>query len=109
MTPSSLDMWLMMGAAGLLTFLTRFSFIALLGRVNAPVWLTRLLSFVPPAVLTAIIVQGVLIQNGALIHSVANPKLLAAMIAGGVAWRTKNALLTIAVGMAALLILSAVL
>ena len=101
--------WLMIIAAGAFTFLTRLSFIALLGRVNAPEWLTRLLSFVPPAVLTAIIFRDVLIQNGAFISSVASPKLLAAIIAGGVAWRTKNVLATIAVGMAALLILHAVL
>lgn len=104
-----MNAWLMVIAAGVLTFLTRLSFIALLGRLNPPVWLTRLLSFVPPAVLSAIIFRDVLIQNGALISTVANPKLLAALVAGGVAWRTKNALLTILVGMVVLLIAHAVL
>ena len=108
MSAGSLNVWLMIVAAGIATFLIRLSFIALLGRLNAPEWFTRLLSFVPPAVLSAIIFRDVLIQNGALINSIANPRLLAALIASVVAWHTKNALITIGVGMAALILLHAV-
>lgn len=108
MSAASFNVWLMIAAAGIATFLIRLSFIALLGKLNAPEWFTRLLSFVPPAVLSAIIFRDVLIQNGALINTLANPRLLAALIAGVVAWRTKNALITIGIGMAALIILNAV-
>ena len=102
----SLIIWLTLFAAGLLTFLTRLSFIALLGRLNTPAWFTRLLRFVPPAVLSAIIFRDVLIQNNSIAISLGNLKLIAALIAIIVAWRTKNTLLTIAAGMAALLILT---
>ena len=95
--------WLTLLAAGALTFLTRLSFIALLGRLNTPTWFTRMLRFVPPAVLSAIIFQGVFLPSGSLQVSLGNPRLLAALIAILIAWRTKNTLLTIGAGMLALL------
>ena len=101
-----MSVWLTLLIAGALTFLTRFSFIALLGRLNTPAWFTRLLRFVPPAVLSAIIFRDVLMPTGTLAFSPSNLKLIAAIIAIGVAWRTKNTLLTIAIGMLALLILT---
>jgi len=86
---------------GLLTFATRLSFIALLGRFEAPEIITRALRFVPPAVLSAIIFPELLLRDGAWVTPWANPRLLAGIIAGLVAWRTRNVLLTIAVGLAA--------
>jgi branched-subunit amino acid transport protein len=88
-----------------LTFLTRLSFIVLLGKFDALLWLTRALRFVPTAVLTAIIVPDLVLKGGALAISPTNARLIAGVIAIGVAWRTKNALITIGVGMAALLVL----
>lgn len=101
-----MTIWLTLAAAGALTFLTRLSFIALLGRLNTPQWFIRMLRFVPPAVLSAIIFRDVLIVNGAPSIDLSNLKLLAALVAVVVAWRTKNTLLTILAGMAALLVLS---
>lgn len=92
-------------AGGVLTFLTRLSFILLLGRVETPDWLTRALRFVPPAVLSAIVFQEVLIRDGALALALDNLRLPAALLAGLIAWRSGNTLLTIAVGMAALWVL----
>ena len=69
-------------------------------------WLA--LRLVPPAVLSAIIFPELLRPNGALDISFGNPRLLAGIIAALVAWHTKNALLTIGVGMAALWVLQAV-
>jgi branched-subunit amino acid transport protein len=92
-------------AGGVLTFLTRLSFILLLGRIETPNWLTRALRFVPPAVLSAIIFQEVLIRDGALALSLDNLRLPAALLAGFIAWRTGNTLLTIAAGMVALWVL----
>lgn len=97
--------WLTFILAGALTFLTRLSFIVLLGKFNAPLWLTRALRFVPPAVLTAIIVPDLVLKAGALAIAPTNARLLAGLIAIAVAWHTKNALLTIGVGMATLLLL----
>lgn len=88
--------------AGLLTFGIRLSFIALLGKVELPPVLTRALRFVPPAVLSAIILPEVLVRDGALDLRTGNVRIVAGVLAAVVAWRTRNVVLTIAVGMAVL-------
>jgi branched-subunit amino acid transport protein len=45
-----MNLWLLFGAAGLLTFLIRLSFIAAEGRYRAPAWFVAALPFVPIAV-----------------------------------------------------------
>jgi branched-subunit amino acid transport protein len=91
-----------LAVAGLLTFATRLSFIALLGRVELPPLLVRALRFVPPAVLSAIVFTEFLVRDGAPDLSRGNVRLLAGAAAALVAWKTRNVLLTIGVGMAAL-------
>lgn len=96
--------WFIMLSLGLLTFLTRLSFIALHNRWTPPELFRRALHYVPVAVLTAIIVPELLIDPGGLGAATApllNPRLLAGGVAIFVAWRTKNTALTIMVGMAA--------
>src|SRR5512139_2692415 len=94
--------WLTMFFAGLVTFGIRLSFILLLGKVELAPSLRRALRFVPPAVLTAIIFPELLLHSGSLDISLGNARLLAGLLAILVAWRTKNAVLTILAGMAAL-------
>ena len=95
--------WLpVLALAGLLTFATRLSFIALLGRVETPPLLARALRFVPPAVLSAIILPELLVRGGEVQLSLRNPRLLAGALAAVVGWRSRNVLVTIGVGMAAL-------
>jgi branched-subunit amino acid transport protein len=94
---------------GLITYGIRLSMILLLGRVRISEDWQRALRLVPPAVLSAIIFPELLRPAGSLDISLGNARLLAGIIAAVVAWRTKNALLTIGVGMAALWILQAVL
>jgi branched-subunit amino acid transport protein len=101
--------WPALIAAGLVTFATRLSFIALLGRAEAPPLLARALRFVPPAVLSAIILPELLLRRGVLRVDLGNERLLAGTLAALVAWWTKSVLATIAVGMAALWILQAAL
>lgn len=91
-----------LAVAGLVTFATRLSFIALLGRVDVPPFFRRALRYVPPAVLSAIVFTEILVRDGAPDLSPGNVRLLAGAAAAVVAWRTRNVLLTIAVGMAAL-------
>jgi len=91
--------------AGFLTFATRLSFIALLGRVETPPLLARALRFVPPAVLSAIVFPELLLREGKVDASLHNLRLLAGLLALLVAWRTRSVLLTIGVGMAALWLL----
>jgi len=101
--------WLTMIGVGILTFLIRFSFIALLERWQAPAIVRRALRFVPVAVLTAIIIPELVLNTGALNLSPANPRLLAALAAVLVAWKTKIIVLTIIAGMVAFWLLGLVL
>ncbi|MBI4674053.1 MAG: AzlD domain-containing protein [Chloroflexi bacterium] len=96
------NLWLTIIACGVVTFLIRLSFIALHERVAMPDWFTRALTFVPVAVLSAITLPEIVIQNNALVASPFNARIIAALLAVLVAWRTKNVWATIGVGMAAL-------
>lgn len=102
-------LWFTIITVGLLTFGIRLSFIALLGRAQIAPLLQQALRFVPVAVLSALIAPALLIPNGTLALSLTNSRLLAGLLAILVAWRTKNILLTILVGMVCLLILQTVL
>lgn len=95
--------WVML-LGGLVTFLIRLSFIALEGRYVAPEVFKRALPLVPVAALSALVLPELLLDHGAL-SRLDNPRLLAGGIAMLVAWRWKNATLTIAAGFTALLLL----
>ena len=96
---------LMLIVIGIITFSFRLSFIALMDKLRLPLVLQRALRFVPAAALTAIITPELFIQNGAIFISPMNVRLIAGILAVIVAWRTKNTLLTIAVGMITLWVL----
>ncbi len=97
-------LWLTVFAAGAVTYLTRLSFIAAHGRVYPPTWFTRALTFVPVAVLSAIIFPDLVVPGGRLNLSPANPQLLAGACAAAAAWRSGNVWLTILVGMIVLFV-----
>ncbi len=101
-----MKLWLVFLAGGLLTYLTRLSFIALFGRQEVPELVQRGLRFVPPAVLAAIIFQELLIRSGQIDISLSNLRLVAGLIAGAVAWRTRQPLLVILAGMGVLMLLT---
>ncbi len=91
---------------GAITFALRLSFIALLGRIKLPASVKRGLEFVPPAVFAGLILPDLLrytIIAPLSLHMGA--RLIAGTIAVVVAWRTKNVLLTIGIGLAVLLLL----
>ena len=100
-----MNIWLVFLLGGLLTFGMRFIFIYLLGRFEVPEMVRRALRFVPPAVLTAIVVPELVIRSGQMDVSLMNFRLLAGVAAILVAWRTKNPLLTILGGIVVLLLL----
>ena len=102
------NLWLIIIGMGLVTFGIRLVPIVLLGRIEIPLIVQRALRFVPPAVLTAIVVPELLYRNDQIDVSLTNARLLAGLIAIVVAWRTKNALITIGAGMIALWVLQAV-
>jgi branched-subunit amino acid transport protein len=94
-------------AIGLATFTIRLSFISLFDKVEIPDLVRRALRFVPPAVLTAIIIPELLMPTGSMDLSFGNDRLVAGLLAAVVAWRTKNVVLTILVGMLILYLLQA--
>jgi branched-subunit amino acid transport protein len=102
-----MSIWLIFLAIGLGTFSSRYSFIALFGRSEPPVWLRRALRFVPAAALSAIIFPEYLYRSGTLDLSPTNARLIAGLCAAVIAWRTKSTLLTLAVGMIMLWLLQA--
>lgn len=82
------------------TFGVRYPVLALVGRISLPKGVERALKFVPAAVLTAIILPAMLIPDGRTWSvSLGNPYWVSGLLAGVVAWRTKNLLLTIVIGM----------
>ena len=90
---------ILIGGMALVTFLIRYPILAVLGRVTLPEPVIRALGYVPVAVLTAIIVPEMLIREGAITLTMNNAYLIAGVFAGIIAWRTKNLLLTIVLGM----------
>jgi branched-subunit amino acid transport protein len=101
--------WLTMLLAGLVTFAIRLSFIWIVGQRSVPPLLRRALRLVPPAVLTGIIFPEVFMPAGQLDISFGNARLLAAVLAVLIAWRTRNVVLTIIVGMLSLWLLQGIL
>ena len=100
-----MNIWLVLLLGGLITFGMRFSLIYLFGRLEVPQTMRRALHYVPPAVLSAIILPELFYHEGILEIVFTNTRLLAGLIAILVAWFSKDTLLTIILGMIALLIL----
>ena len=100
-----MKLWLAIIGMGIITYGIRLSMILLLEKVNISDQLKQALRFVPPAVLSAIIFPELLRPGGSLDVSLGNDRLIAGLLAMIIAWRTKNVLLTIAVGMAGLWLL----
>ena len=96
-----MTLWLVMIAGGLLTFLTRLSFIAAEGRFAVPRWFRAALPYVPVATLTAIIVPELARPGGPWDLSLRNSRLVAGAVAVIVAAVSRSVLLTIVVGFAA--------
>jgi branched-subunit amino acid transport protein len=99
------NIWLIMLIGGLITFGMRFSLIFLFGKFEIPLTMRKALHYVPPAVLSAIILPELLYRANQLDLSLGNTRLLAGIVAILVAWYSKNTLLTILAGMIALLLL----
>ncbi|HEX4206177.1 MAG TPA: AzlD domain-containing protein [Ktedonobacteraceae bacterium] len=91
--------WLMILAIGVITYAIRLSFIVFFGKMEIPPRLLSILRFVPIAVLSAIILPQLFLPNNTITASLANPRWIAGILAVLVAWRTRNVLLTIVVGM----------
>lgn len=94
---------LMIAGMAIATFTIRYSMFAASSRITLSPAVLNALRYVPPVVLTAIVVPEVLMMDGSLHISVMNARLVGAIAATIVGAFTQNLLLTIIVGMAAFL------
>ena len=84
---------------GLITFLTRFSMIALLKKEMFNDRIREVLSYVPSAIFPAIIFPAIFLDNFGSIQLEDNPKILASIIAMIIGIFSKNVLATIFSGL----------
>jgi branched-subunit amino acid transport protein len=97
----TLKLWSVVAIVGALNYLSRLSFIAIFAHRSVPVLLARAFRYVPAAVLTALIVPMIVhVPDEAFSASL--PRIIAALVAGVVAFGTRSTLATLAIGMLAL-------
>ena len=92
--------WALIIFCGLITFLTRFSMIALLKKEMFNDRIREILSYVPSAIFPAIIFPAIFLDNIGSIEIEDNPKILAAIIAMLVGIFSRSILATIFAGLA---------
>ena len=92
--------WSVIIYCGLITFLTRFSMIALLKKEMFNDRIREILSYVPSAIFPAIIFPAIFLDNIGSIEIEDNPKILAAIIAMLVGIFSRSILATIFAGLA---------
>lgn len=99
--------WLAIVLSGVVTYLVRSVFFLLAGHMTAlPPTVQELLRMIPAAALAALAIPPLFRPGGAgTALTLVSPELLAGIVAGLVAWRTKNLLATIATGLGAVLLL----
>ncbi len=99
--------WWTILLAGIGTYSMRASFLAVAHRmVQVPPWALRILRQIPPAALAALVLPAFLRPEGHV--DLLQAKFGAGVLAALVAWRTRNAVLTLVVGMGALLLIQLV-
>ena len=97
------EIWMIAGMA-VVTFGIRYLMFPLSGKIKFPKLIENGLAYVPPVVLTAIIVPCVFMPSGDTINlSLENPYLIGGITAGIVGGIYKNLLITIIVSMAVFL------
>jgi len=92
--------WVLIIYCGLITFLTRFSMIAILKKEMFNDKIREVLSYVPSAIFPAIIFPAIFLDNTGSLQIENNPKILAAIIATIVGIFTRNIIATIFSGLA---------
>jgi branched-subunit amino acid transport protein len=97
--------WAIMIVTGFATFLMRFSMFSRLIHRALPPALDRYLTYVPIAVLSAIIAASVFISPETQMPTIWNTRVLAAVLAMAVAFRTKSVIATLIAGLGALWVL----
>jgi len=97
--------WLIICAVSLVTFGMRASFMVFADPHRFPHAFRQALTFVPPAVLAAIVAPGLLLRDGLLDLSLSNERLFAGLAAIVATIFVRNATAAIAAGMSTLWLL----
>jgi branched-subunit amino acid transport protein len=97
--------WLLIVGMFVVTFGTRFFLFAFAQKIAFPAWLSHALSFVPVAVLTAIIVPAIAMPKGELWVSAHNPWLVAGIASAIICMVFRHLLTTIVGGMLVFILL----
>ena len=92
--------WFLIIYCGLITYLTRFSMIALLKKEMFNDRIREVLSYVPSAIFPAIIFPAIFVDSSGSFELTDNPKILAAIIATCVGIFSRSILATIFSGLA---------
>ena len=92
--------WALIIYCGIITYLTRFSMIAILKKEMFNDKIREVLSYVPSAIFPAIIFPAIFLDNEGSFQFEDNPKILAAAIAMIIGILTKNIIATIFSGLA---------
>ena len=92
--------WTLIIYCGLITYLTRFTMIALIKKEMFNDRIREILSFVPSAIFPAIIFPAIFIDETGLFQIEENPKILAAIIAMVIGILSRSIIATIFSGLA---------
>ena len=92
--------WALIIYCGLITYLTRFSMIALIRKEMFNDRIREILSFVPSAIFPAIIFPAIFLDNNGLFQIEDNPKIIAAIIAMIIGVFSRSIIATIFSGLA---------
>ena len=92
--------WALIIYCGLITYLTRFSMIALIKKEMFNDRIREVLSYVPSAIFPAIIFPAIFLDNSGLILTENNPKIIAAIIATIIGIFSRSIIATIFSGLA---------
>jgi branched chain amino acid efflux pump len=106
----TLKLWAVIAIVGSLNYLSRLSFIAIFSRRHIPALLARAFRYVPAAMLTALVLPMIVATpagSEATAVTAVVPRIVAAIVAGFVGFRTHNTLKTLAAGMLSLWLLQA--
>lgn len=98
-------MFFIIAGMALVTFATRFAAVALLGQKKMPAGLERWLRHIPTGILTALIAPALLLPKGYVDFSLQNHYLLAGLVAAAAAWKSRNIIATLLLGMGTMFLL----
>ena len=93
--------WALIIYCGLITYITRFSMIALIKKEMFNDRIREVLSYVPSAIFPAIIFPAIFLDNSGSLIFEDNPKIIAAIIATAVGIFSRSIIATIFLGLAA--------